>query len=85
MSVEQPKNPLHGITLEQLLSQLVTHYQWSGLAERIRINCFVSEPSLASSLKFLRKTPWARQKVEQLYLKTFTGAARRSARGSDMP
>ena len=79
MSDEQQNNPLHGITLEQVLSRLVERYQWAGLAERIRINCFVSEPSLASSLKFLRKTPWARQKVEQLYLKTFAKAAKAAA------
>ena len=66
MSVQQ----LHGITLESLLTQLVEHYGWDGLAKRIDINCFMSDPSIKSSLKFLRKTPWARTKVEELYLAT---------------
>lgn len=64
----QPKNPLHGVTLEQIVTQLSEHYGWPGLAERIALRCFSSEPSVASSLKFLRKTPWARQMVEGLYL-----------------
>jgi uncharacterized protein (DUF2132 family) len=61
---------LHGITLESLLTRLVEHYGWSELARRIDINCFISDPSVKSSLKFLRKTPWAREKVEKLYLET---------------
>ncbi len=65
---EQPRNPLHGLTLEALLSELQTHYGWAGLAERIPLRCFSSQPSLGSSLKFLRRTPWAREKVESLYL-----------------
>lgn len=72
MTSEQQNNPLHGLTLEQIVSRLQEHYGWAGLAERIRINCFSDEPSLKSSLKFLRKTPWARQKVEALYVATFT-------------
>jgi hypothetical protein len=68
MSDKQPNNPLHGITLESLLSQLVSLYGWQGLSERLPLNCFAYEPSLKSSLIFLRKTPWARQKVEALYL-----------------
>jgi uncharacterized protein (DUF2132 family) len=64
----QPKNPLHGVTLEQIVTQLSEHYGWAGLGERIALRCFTSEPSVASSLKFLRKTPWAREKVEGLYL-----------------
>jgi len=64
----QPGNPLHGITLEAILIALVEHYGWPGLAERIAIRCFTSEPSINSSLRFLRKTPWAREKVESLYL-----------------
>lgn len=64
----QPRNPLHGLTLEAMLTELVAHFGWPGLAERIDIRCFSSDPSLASSLKFLRKTPWARDKVESLYL-----------------
>ena len=62
------KNLLHGVTLEQILTALVAHYQWSGLAEKIDIRCFKSDPSIKSSLTFLRKTPWAREKVESLYL-----------------
>ena len=71
MSDEQPNNPLHGITLEQLLHKLVDHFGWQELGQRININCFNSQPSIKSSLKFLRKTPWARDKVEQLYIRTF--------------
>lgn len=67
---EQPNNPLHGIKLAQIVEQLQTHYGWGGLAERININCFKNDPSVKSSLKFLRRTPWAREKVERLYLKT---------------
>ena len=70
-SSEQPNNPLHGITLEQVVTKLVEHYGWGELAERININCFKSDPSIKSSLKFLRKTQWARDKVEQLYISTF--------------
>lgn len=68
---EQPKNPLHGITLEKIVTQLAEHYGWEELGTRINIRCFQSEPSVKSSLKFLRKTPWARTKVEQLYINTF--------------
>ncbi|WAC71701.1 VF530 family protein [Roseateles sp. SL47] len=64
----QPRNPLHGIRLEDMLTALVATYGWPGLAERIPVRCFASDPSLSSSLKFLRKTPWARDKVESLYL-----------------
>ena len=60
-------DPLHGITLETILKKLVIRYGWEGLAERIKINCFNSNPSINSSLKFLRKTPWARSEVETLY------------------
>ena len=70
-SSEQPNNPLHGIKLEQVVTKLVEHYGWDELAERININCFKSDPSIKSSLKFLRKTQWARDKVEQLYISTF--------------
>lgn len=65
---EQKQNPLHGITLEQMLLELVDHYGWEALGERISIRCFTHDPSVGSSLKFLRRTPWARQKVENLYL-----------------
>jgi uncharacterized protein (DUF2132 family) len=64
----QARNPLHGITLEAIVTALHAHYDWPGLAQRIPIRCFQSEPSVSSSLKFLRKTPWAREKVESLYL-----------------
>ena len=64
----QPRNPLHGVTLEAMLNELVAHFGWPELGQRIAIRCFVSDPSVASSLKFLRKTPWAREKVEGLYL-----------------
>jgi len=66
--VRQPRNPLHGLTLEAIVSALVGHYGWPGLGERIALRCFTHEPSITSSLKFLRKTPWAREKVESLYL-----------------
>jgi uncharacterized protein (DUF2132 family) len=65
----QPNNPLHGITLEMILSQLIEHYGWNEMGRMIEIRCFTHDPSLKSSLKFLRKTPWARTKVEDLYLK----------------
>lgn len=61
-------NPLHGVTLEQILTALVAHYEWAGLAERIDVRCFKSDPSIKSSLTFLRRTPWARDKVERLYV-----------------
>ncbi len=64
----QPKNPLHGITLERIVTELVEHFGWADLGTRVRIKCFTDNPSVASSLKFLRKTPWAREKVESLYL-----------------
>ncbi|CAD6873927.1 VF530 family DNA-binding protein [Methylomonas fluvii] len=64
------QDPLHGITLENLLTRLVEKYGWAELASRIDINCFAKDPSINSSLKFLRKTPWARQKVEALYLQS---------------
>jgi len=65
---KQPNNPLHGITLENIVIALADHYGWDGLAERIPVRCFSNDPSISSSLKFLRKTPWARDKVEALYL-----------------
>jgi uncharacterized protein (DUF2132 family) len=63
-----PGNPLHGVTLEAIVTALAEHYGWEELGQRINIRCFTSEPSVPSSLKFLRKTPWAREKVESLYL-----------------
>jgi uncharacterized protein (DUF2132 family) len=68
MAEEQPNNPLHGVTLETILRKLVNKYGWPGLAKRIDIKCFKSDPSISSSLKFLRKTPWARKQVEDLYV-----------------
>jgi len=64
-----PKNPLHGVTLETILTELVAHYGWDGLSKLIDIRCFKSDPSIKSSLTFLRKTPWAREKVEALYVR----------------
>ncbi len=66
--IEQPNNPLHGMTLEKILNILVEHYGWDELSNRINIRCFYNNPSIKSSLSFLRKTPWARTKVENLYL-----------------
>jgi uncharacterized protein (DUF2132 family) len=63
-----PRDPLHGVTLEAIVRALEAHYGWAGLAERIPVRCFTHDPSVNSSLKFLRKTPWAREKVEGLYL-----------------
>jgi len=73
MSETQVNNPLHGVKLEKVVTDLVEHYGWEELSIRININCFKSDPSVKSSLKFLRKTPWARDKVEALFLETFTG------------
>ena len=70
MNTEQSKNPMHGVTLEAIVVKLVECYGWDELANRIKINCFKNDPSVKSSLKFLRKTPWAREQVEQLYLST---------------
>ena len=64
----QPRNPLHGVTLEAMLTELVAHFGWAELGARIQINSFNTDPSIRSSLTFLRKTPWAREKVEGLYL-----------------
>lgn len=68
MTANQPNNPLHGVTLERILERLVASYGWDALARRIPIRCFSEDPSISSSLTFLRKTPWARAKVEALYL-----------------
>ena len=70
MSETQANNPLHGKTLKQILHSLVERFGWDELGRRIDIRCFNSDPSVASSLKFLRRTPWAREKVEKLYLAT---------------
>ncbi len=68
MTSSQPNNPLHGITLEQMLIELVDRLGWAAMGSAVPIQCFTHEPSIASSLKFLRRTPWARAKVEELYL-----------------
>ena len=74
-----PKDPLHGVPLEALLTALVAAYGWSGLAERVALRCFLQEPSIGSSLKVLRKTPWARAKVESLYLYMLREARRKGS------
>lgn len=71
MSEEQPNNPLHGLTLQAILEQLVERHGFDGLAERVKIRCFMFDPSIKSSLKFLRRTDWARREVEALYLSEF--------------
>jgi uncharacterized protein (DUF2132 family) len=68
MNDEHKNNPLHGITLQAILEKLVEHYGWRELYNFVEIRCFYNDPSISSSLKFLRKTPWARKKIEQLYL-----------------
>ncbi|NTV09767.1 MAG: DUF2132 domain-containing protein [Zoogloea sp.] len=68
MNETQPKNPLHGLTLQMILNELVDYYGWDELGQQIDIRCFTHDPSIASSLKFLRRTPWARERVESLYL-----------------
>jgi uncharacterized protein (DUF2132 family) len=70
MTQAQPNNPLHGVTLEAILDHLVDRYGWKEMGRRIKIRCFTDNPSIQSSLKFLRKTPWARKKVENLYLES---------------
>ncbi|MEX8194598.1 VF530 family DNA-binding protein [Comamonas guangdongensis] len=77
----QPRNPLHGITLERIVTELVDYYGWDGLSECIPLRCFSVNPSVGSSLKFLRKTPWAREKTESLYLYTLRKQQRRDQRG----
>ncbi len=67
----QPNNPLHGLTLKTILTALYEHYGWEGLAQRVDVNCFKHDPSIKSALHFLRRTPWARDKIEQLYRETF--------------
>ena len=80
MSAEQPRNPLHGITLERVVNELEAHYGWEELGNLVNIRCFQENPSVSSSLKFLRRTPWAREKVESLYLFMLREKAR-AARG----
>lgn len=68
MTEQQPNNPLHGITLEMILIKLVERYGWEELGNRVPVNCFLYDPSIKSSLAFFRKTPWARKKIEELYI-----------------
>lgn len=68
MTAPRPVDPLHGVTLQAMIEHLVARYGWNGLGERITIRCFTHDPTITSSLKFLRKTPWAREKVQSLYL-----------------
>jgi uncharacterized protein (DUF2132 family) len=77
----QTRNPLHGVTLERILNELVEFGGWDGLAGQVNIRCFTHDPSIASSLKFLRRTPWARAKVESLYLFMLREKARRAKAG----
>ena len=77
MKDTQPNNPLHGVTLEQLLNELVIFFGWPELGRQIDIRCFTSDPSIASSLKFLRRTPWARERVESLYIDILTHGTKR--------
>ncbi len=81
MTTPQPNNPLHGLTLEKMLEELAAEIGWEEMGRQIIIRCFTHDPSIKSSLKFLRRTPWARSKVEALYLQHHT--ARREARGID--
>jgi uncharacterized protein (DUF2132 family) len=76
---EQPRNPLHGVTLEAMVRALEAHFGWEELARQIPVRCFSHDPSVSSSLKFLRKTPWARDKVESLYLFMLREQARRGS------
>lgn len=81
MAAEQPKNPLHGVTLEKVVTDLVAHLGWKTMAEHVRIRCFELDPSVKSSLTFLRRTPWARAEVEALWLKHHLAiAAKRASR-----
>ena len=79
---EQKKNPLHGITLERMLTELVGHFGWETMGQRIKVRCFTHDPSIPSSLRFLRKTPWAREKVEGMYLYMLRDRARQARAGA---
>jgi uncharacterized protein (DUF2132 family) len=82
MESPQPRNPLHGITLKAMLEELVANVGWDLLGERIRIRCFTNGPSIGSSLAFLRRTPWAREKVEKLFLQERRGRGRPKRKGT---
>ena len=77
MPEQQPRNPLHGITLEMIVNALVEYYGWEEMGKKIAIRCFTNDPSVKSSLSFLRKTPWAREKTERLYLRLQRTLARK--------
>jgi len=85
MTDAQARNPLHGITLEMIVTELVAYFGWVELGEQIKIRCFQSDPSVGSSLKFLRRTPWAREKVESLYLFMLREQAREKRRTPQAP
>ncbi len=78
MTEPQPKNPLHGLTLEAILTRLVEHHGWAELGKLITVKCFNNDPSIKSSLKFLRRTPWARKQVEDLYCRTLLQTFKKS-------
>jgi len=82
MTDQQHKDPLHGVTLEMILTQLVEHHGWEKMGQIIDIRCFTNDPSIKSSLQFLRKTPWARTKVEELYVKYKRNALKKPKRNS---
>ncbi|MCK9420905.1 MAG: VF530 family protein [Nitrospirae bacterium] len=82
MNDQQQKDPLHGVTLEMMLNQLVEHHGWKKLGQIINIRCFNNDPSIKSSLQFLRRTPWARTKVEELYLKFRINALKKPKRSA---
>ena len=82
MALKQAHNPLHGITLETIVTELVAYFGWPELGQQVNIRCFTSDPSVGSSLKFLRRTPWAREKVESLYLFMLRERARQARRKS---
>ncbi len=83
MTEQQHKDPLHGVTLEMMLTQMVEHPGWEKMGQIIAIRCFTNDPSIKSSLQFLRKTPWARTKVEELYLKYKRNALKKAKQGSE--
>lgn len=78
MQDSHSRDPLHGVTLERMINELVDYFGWEGLGERVQIRCFTQDPSVKSSLSFLRKTPWAREKVESLYLFMLRDRARQA-------
>lgn len=77
---EHPRDPLHGVTLERILNEMVEFFGWEEMGQRIPVRCFLSDPSIGSSLRFLRKTPWAREKVESMYLYMLREKARQARR-----